>query len=200
MMWVGTIQPIHEKRHPRRPSFEKTDTELRKTIEDPVRQHTGRLRHYPERMTQGMDWIVNADGIHTQMVQAADVDRQRTAELLRLFIDGPINLRPQVAFDTLAVGWQHRSNHAQLFDRPPQLLDRGLWILNRDQSHPFDSRTHLGKFLVQPVVVRPTGSDRPVFGDDATDSQPGSRIDDRPINARIVHKLCPFFRPNSSRS
>src|SRR5262249_23050337 len=103
MMWVGTVQPIHEKRHPRRPSFEKTDTELRKAIEDPVRKHTGRLRHNPEWMTQGVDRIVNADGINTKLMQAANVHRQRPAELLRLFIDGPINLRSQVAFDTLAV-------------------------------------------------------------------------------------------------
>src|SRR5262245_16306279 len=101
MVRIGTIQSVHEKRHPRRPSFEKTNTELRKAIEDPVRQHTGRLRHYPERMTQGVDRIVNTDGIHTQMVQAADMHRQRTAELLRFFIDGPIKLRSQVAFDTL---------------------------------------------------------------------------------------------------
>src|SRR5215471_13573210 len=70
------------------------------------------------------------------MVQAPNVDRQRSSELFRLLIDGPINLRSQVAFDTLAVGWQHSSNHAQLFDRAPQLLHRRLRILNRDQSIP----------------------------------------------------------------
>src|SRR5262249_56393090 len=97
------------------------------------------------------------------MVQAANVDRQRTAELLRLFIDGPINLRSQVAFDTLAVGWQHCSHHAELFDRAAQLLDRRLRILNRDQSHSFDSRAHVGTLLVPPVVVRRSATASPLF-------------------------------------
>src|SRR6266550_9509066 len=40
---IGTIQPVHEERNPRRPSFEKTDTEFGKAIEYSVRQHTSRL-------------------------------------------------------------------------------------------------------------------------------------------------------------
>src|SRR6476660_1992148 len=116
------------------------------------------------------------------MMQAAYMDRQWTAELLGFFIEGPIDLRAQVAFNALAVRWQHRSNHAELFDRPAQLIRCGLRLLNGDQSHPFDSRTYMSKFLVQPVGVGAAGSHTPVFGDDAADSQPRRWIDDRPIN------------------
>lgn len=54
VMRIGTVQPVHEERHPSRPSLKKADTELGEAIEYSVGQHTRRLGHNAKWMTQGV--------------------------------------------------------------------------------------------------------------------------------------------------
>ena len=61
MVRIGAVEAIHEKRHPRRAAFEKTDAQFRESIEYAVGQHRSSLRHDAERMTEGMHGIINTD-------------------------------------------------------------------------------------------------------------------------------------------
>src|SRR5258705_12751535 len=76
MMRVGAVESVHEKRHPSRPALEKTDAQFWKAIEHPVGQHRGGLRHDAKGMAERVHRIVNADGVHPQVMERADVDRQ----------------------------------------------------------------------------------------------------------------------------
>src|ERR1700758_2771728 len=102
-MRIRTVEPIHEKRHPRRATFKKANAQLGETVEHPVGEHAGRFSHNPERMPPRVPRIVTSGVVHAQMVQWADVHSQWSAEVFRFLIDWPVDLRSQVAFDTRAV-------------------------------------------------------------------------------------------------
>ena len=132
------------------------------------------------------------------MMQRADVDRQWRVEFFRFCVDRPVDLRAEMAFDALAVGRQHGAGHAELFHRASQFRARGIRVLNRNQRHPFDAPADAGEFFIEPIVVGSTGGDGPIFGDDSSDRQTCSRIDDRPVDADFVEKIHPFLRSDNA--
>ena len=185
-MRIRAVEPVHEKRHPGGAAFEKTDAQFGETIEDAVGQHRRGLGHDAERMAERMHGIVNADGVHAQMMQRADVDAERRVQLLGFFVNRPVNLRAEVAFDAFAVGRQHGSRHAQFFHRAAQLFAGRLGVLDRDQRHAFDARALAGEFFVEPIVVSAARGDGPIFGDDASHGQSRGRINHGPVDADVV--------------
>jgi hypothetical protein len=78
--------------------------------------------------------------------------------------------------------------------RPAQFGDCGVGILNRDERNSFDARRYAREFFVQPVVVRATGGDRPIFGDDSADGQTRCRVNCGPVDFRLIEKIDPLFR------
>ena len=195
-MRIGAVEPVHEKRHPGRASLEKADAQLGKAVEDAVGQHGGGLGHDAERMAERVNRVVNADGVHAEMMQCADVDGERHVELFRFFVDRPIDLRAIVAFDAFTVGRQHGTDHAELFHRAAQLGDRRFGVLDRDQRHSLDAGRDLGEFLVEPIIVRAACGDGPVFGDDSAHGQARSRVNRGPSDLGLIEEVDPFPRPD----
>ena len=72
---------IHDKRHPSGAAFEKRYAQLRISVEHAVGDHSRCLNHQTKRMAEGMGGIVGGEGIQPHVVQAADVDRERAAQL-----------------------------------------------------------------------------------------------------------------------
>ena len=119
--------------------------------------------------------------------------RQRRVEFFRFFVNRPVDLRAEVAFDALAVGRQHGPGHAELFHRAAHFRACGIRVLDRNQRHPFDARADVGEFFVEPIIVRSTGGDGPIFGDDPADGQSRGWIYDGPVDANLVEKIHPFL-------
>ncbi len=89
---IGAIEPVHHERNPGCATFEESDTKFRKAFEYPMYQYAHRLDHQTERMAQGVNGVVGAEGIESHMMKTAHVYGQRAAEFFRLLVKRPIDL------------------------------------------------------------------------------------------------------------
>src|ERR1044072_1176737 len=130
VMWIRAVESIHEKGNPRGAPFEKADAQLRKSIENTIGQHRGSLGHDAEGMAERVDRIVNADGVHAEMVQRPHMYCEGHIQFLRFFVNGPVNLCAVMAFDGFAVGRQHGADHTQFYYGASELDAGSLAVLD----------------------------------------------------------------------
>ena len=93
-----------------------------------------------------------------------------------------------------AVGRQHRTDHAVIFDDPAQLGDCGWHILHRQNGDAFQARLVAQEAIVQIIVVSPAQIHREVGHADLADMHEAGRINHRGFEPSEIQRLLPILQ------
>src|SRR6266540_5342767 len=146
---VGAVEPLERDEQPGDTALHKAELRIRETIEHAVKEDASEVEEQSMRMPHPADWRVDVHLVEAHAAVRATVHAERTAEAIRLSVDRPVLLRPQVVLQPGR--GQHRAAEAELLDGPPQLDHGRLGLLHRDERHTLESVALREVSLVQPV-------------------------------------------------
>ena len=123
-------------------------------------------------------------------MRAGRVDAEHHIEPLRLFVDRG---EARVAEHMAPVRRQHPAHVAELADGAPELLRRGLGVLDRQERHRLEPRAHADELFVEQRVVGAAEPDRPLAVLQKAHEEPERREEHHLLHAAPVEGFEPLL-------
>src|SRR4029077_11355494 len=187
------VHPVHHIRHPACAAFDAAKAKVGKQLEDSFEHHADELADLRERVLQRMGHSEIRRAVETQRGHAQTaVGGNRYVQFLRL-LPQRIKLRRAVKSTVGSHRWQHGADHTEIIDGAPELLSRFAYILYRQQGNPDESGAYFHEFIVKPIIVSTSHSDRPIFVLNRGVRESLCWIENRQLDLVLVKKVEPVI-------
>src|SRR5262249_56137855 len=112
-----------------------------------------------QRMTQTVDGHEGLNPVDSNAVITAAVNSENAPQPFGLGIDWPVSFMSQIQRES--AGRQHGADHSQFVNSTPQLDNRLVDVLQRDQSHAFEAGAFFPISFLHPLFFFPPPPTRP---------------------------------------